>query len=79
MGLTPIIPFIFSRALPTTLLKRKFGGELKDARIVCTLNLSEAGRTQVRNRIVEIRVIQNIEEFEAQLESHAFTDSKKSC
>src|SRR5262245_28941897 len=48
-------------------LERVLDAELNDARIVRALNPPEVRRRQVRDGRVEVRVIQDVEEFRAQL------------
>lgn len=52
----------------------KFRAELADARIVGIRDISEAGAADVAGRIHELRVVENIEEFTANLDRLGLRD-----
>src|SRR5437762_14051880 len=61
---------LHSRVLPV-----KLRADLPDARIVRAVDQTESAAADVAARIVELRVIENVEEFSSNLESHRFGDS----
>lgn len=55
-------------------LPDKLRAELADTRIVGIRDISEAGAAYVAARIHELRVVENIEEFTANLDRHVLPD-----
>src|SRR5262245_12832478 len=54
--------------------ERVLDGELQNARITCALDQAKRRRTQISPRVVEGRVVQQIEELKAQVDAVLFTN-----
>lgn len=59
---------------PWSISEYEFRAELTDARVARIGNLPEAAAADVPARIQELRVVENVKEFRANLERHGFLD-----